>query len=87
MVDHFKILATGLTAPAAGAFPITPDDAQDLSQVSRALYVGVSGDVVVVMKSGDEITFVNAQAGSVLAVRAMRVKASGTTAQDLVGLV
>lgn len=87
MADQFKSHATGLSAPIVGAFSITPDDGVDLADVTRALYVGVSGDVSVVMKSGDTVTLVNVQAGTMLPVRAQRVNATGTSAQNLVGMV
>ena len=86
MTDKFQSLSASLTGPATNAFAIIPDDATDLPTVTRALYVGVSGNVVVTMQSGQTVTLVNVMAGSLLPLRVARVAASDTTAQNLVGL-
>ncbi|WP_420392666.1 spike base protein, RCAP_Rcc01079 family [Acuticoccus sp.] len=77
----------GLTAPAAGAFAITPSDSSDLPVPARALYVGGEGDVEVRMLDGSTVTFANVGTGSILPVSATRVLQSGTTATYLLGLV
>ncbi len=86
MTDKFQSLAAGLTAPASNAFSITPNNDSDLPAVTRALYVGVSGDLAVTMQSGETITLTNVMAGTLLPLRLARVTATGTTAQNLVGL-
>ena len=87
MSDRFSSHGAGLESPASHAFAVTPSDASDLAETTRALYVGATGDIALVMKSGAAVTLTNVLAGSVLAVRAARVMATGTTAQDIVGLV
>lgn len=87
MIDKFKFYATGISTPIVGAFSISPDDSLDLAQVTRALYIGVTGDLSVVMKSGEAVTLVNVQAGTMLPFRLQRINQTGTSAQDLVGLV
>ena len=86
MSDQFETYATGLTSPARDASAITPNDGADLGAATRALYVGQSGDVQVVMVSGETITLSNVQAGVVYPIRVARVLSSGTTAGGLVGL-
>lgn len=86
MADKFQSFAAGLTAPASNAFPVTPQDGVDLPAITRALYVGGSGDVAATMTGGEAIILVNVLAGTVLPVRLARVAATGTTAQNLVGL-
>lgn len=73
--------------PAANALEITPDDDTDLSVGCRGLYVGVGGDVTVVM-FGEIVTktFKNAAEGRVLPIRVRRVMATGTTATNILGL-
>ncbi len=85
-MDQFKEQSVTLTSPATGAAAINPDDSQLISQVTRALYIGVTGDVAVEMIDGHHVTFSNVQAGTVLAVRARRVRLSGTTAAGIVAL-
>lgn len=50
-----------------------------------ALFVGVTGDVVVPHGAGT-VTFKNVQAGSILPIKVKKVVALGTTATNLVAL-
>jgi len=86
MADDFSNYATGLDSPAANALSVTPSDGADLAKSTRALYVGVAGDVAVNMVGGTSVTFVAVPAGSVLPIRVARVLATGTTAGSIVGL-
>jgi len=78
--------------PATRALAITPSDGADLTWITRAIYVGVSGDVKVDM--GDKDTVSGQGVGIVfkavpvglLHIRARRVYATGTTATNLVAL-
>lgn len=69
---------------------ITTADGSDLPVPVRAIYVGVSGDVVAI-GPGDTgttgITFKSVSAGVWQAIQARRVLATGTTATNLVGCV
>lgn len=76
-----------LDSPATTGFAITPHDSTDFTFVTRGIYVGVGGDIVIVMKSGGALTFKNAVAGSVIPVRATRVNSTSTTATNLIGLL
>lgn len=75
-----------ISAPAQRGFAVTPNDAADLAAETRGLWVGGSGDLVLVLASGDEVTLAGAVGGSVLPLRIRRIKATGTTATQLVGL-
>lgn len=86
-VDEFKTMAPGLTSPATDAFVITPADGSDLARVTRGLWVGGGGDVSVVTQGGTTVTLKGAPAGSLIPIRAVRVRSTGTTATDIVGLV
>lgn len=86
MPDKFSQQTPQLNSPAATAFAITPSDGADLADSTRAIYVGVGGDVKVTTVGGDTVTFVGATAGSVLPIRAKKVFATGTTATNLVGM-
>ncbi len=87
MTDNFKNYSSSLESPAAGAFSITPDDIISLTEVTRAIYIGGTGDLSVRMLSGQEVTFLSIPSGTVLPIRAEKVKAAGTTATALLGLV
>lgn len=79
--------AANPTAPAADVFAITPSDAADLDRPTRALYVGTGGDLAIITVSGGEAVLVGVPGGSVLPLRIARIRATGTTAGALVGLI
>ena len=86
MTEKFAGRAESIAAPAAHGFAITANDGADLPSETRAIYVGGAGSLAVVLVSGDAVTFAGLTAGTVLPVRAVRVKATGTSATQLVGL-
>lgn len=86
MADPFASLSTALDSPALGYYAITPSDTTDEAVDFRGIYVGVTGNVVVVPRTGSAVTFVGAQAGSIIPVRGKRVNSTSTTATNLVGL-
>lgn len=72
------------TSPLAVA--VTPHDSTNFTDGEcRALYVGVTGNVVGIV-GGVAITFVGAQAGSIIPVRFTRINNSDTTAGSMVAL-
>lgn len=83
--DEFQNYHVNLADPAATAEAVTPSDTDDLTNTSRGIYVGVTGNIVATI-GGTDITFVGAVAGSVLPIRATRIKSTGTTATDMVAL-
>jgi hypothetical protein len=86
MADNFENYNGGLDSPALNAEAVTPSDSVSLTNDSRALYIGVGGDVSVLMSGGTSVTFVGLLAGSILPIRANRVNATSTTATDIVSL-
>lgn len=74
-----------LTYPITNAFPITPDDSNDLEAVVREIYVGIGGDLVVITLGGQTVTYTNVVAGMYYGGLVTRVLATGTTAGGLVG--
>lgn len=74
-------------APALQCFAITPDDTSDLANVTKAVYVGEEGDIVLrAARDNQDVTFRNVPAGFILDVRVSAVRSTGTTAGSLVGL-
>lgn len=86
MTDRFATRADDQAGAIRRGAPITPNDSADLAAETRAIYVGSAGDVAMVLVSGDALTFAGVPAGSLLPVRAIRVKSTGTTAGLLLGL-
>lgn len=87
MPDRFQTLSPGLEAPASDGFAITPHDTNALPEVTRALYVGGAGAISVILASGTSLTLSGIAGGTILPLRLRQVKATGTTATALVGLV
>lgn len=53
----------GRIEPATSAASVSPHDVTDLTVATRALWVGVAGDVTVIMLGGDQVTFKNMTVG------------------------
>jgi len=79
---------SGMTGPAQNVVEITPHDTNEIvaGQAMRGVYVGVAGDITVVTNRGSEATFKAFPAGQFVPVVCVIVKATGTTAEDLVGV-
>lgn len=86
-IDSFSGFVDSPIAPASRCFSIVPSDETELAVVTKALYVGSGGDVVLrAVDAVADVAFRNVSAGSTLDVRVRAVRAAGTTAADIVGL-
>lgn len=86
MLDPFHTHADAPVAPSRAPFAIVPDDAVPLSLVPKGIYVGHGGDVTLRgVGSEVDVTYRNLPDASYIAVRASHVRATGTTAAELVG--
>lgn len=72
---------------AKDGFAVTPSDTVAFATMTRGLYVGGTGDVAVIMRSGAALTFSAVPAGTLLPIQASQVKATGTTASLILGLL
>jgi len=87
MNDKYARTTSSLIAPAGSSFVITPDDSASLPVISKALYVGTGGDLTIqLVHDASDRVFKNVANGAILDVRASHVRATGTTAADIVGL-
>ena len=85
MADSYKDRVLGVSAPIRSAVAVTPSDSADLAKVCRAIHVGVAGDLVVILADDTTAVTIKANKG-LLPVMVSRVKATGTTATDILAL-
>jgi hypothetical protein len=81
-----EILGQGIGQPATHLFTITPSDSVNLRYVTRAIRVGGAGDLAVKTSGGSIETIPSCLAGEVIAVMAVKVYSTGTTATLLMGM-
>lgn len=81
----FGNFSPSLSAPAIGAFAITPGNAE-LAQWTRAIWVGTGGNINVTFPDDTAVVLTGVPSGTLLPIRAKRVVAASTTASNLVGL-
>jgi hypothetical protein len=77
--------AAGIAACTKGA-AVTPSDTNDLAFTTRAIYVGATGTLTVILSGGGTVEFAAVPAGTWLWLAATRVNATGTSASSIVAL-
>lgn len=69
--------------------PVTPSDTVPLADITRSVYVGGTGDLTVIFQddaTGTPVTFKAVPVGTVLNIAVGTVKATGTTATNIVAM-
>lgn len=84
--DDYRAYQDSLITPPENAVSVTPDDDTDLTNVSRAIYIGAAGNLLVTMLKGNDVSFLNVPSGTLLPIRVSRIKATGTTASGIVSV-
>jgi len=85
MADKFANQSDSASGPARDAFALIPSDTVAVSPIPKGLYVGTAGTVTLrAVDSQADVTYRNLGDGSYIAVRAQWVRATGTTATDLI---
>jgi hypothetical protein len=87
MADQFSNNADQVSAPATRAIAVVPHDSNALSDIPKALFVGTGGSIAMrgVNGAADQL-WKNVPSGSLLPFRAQYVRATGTTAADMLAL-
>ncbi|AKM09228.1 spike base protein, RCAP_Rcc01079 family [Croceicoccus naphthovorans] len=84
-MDRFESFQDSANSPSRAPFAIQPDDNASLPAIPKGIYVGSGGDVTLRgMDSDADVTYRNLPDASYIAVRASHVRATGTTATDLI---
>ncbi len=84
--DAFQSRADHPASPARNAFAITPDDANELAILPKAILVGGAGNITLRAVRSDADVTIPAQAGQILPIRARFIRATGTSATAIIGL-
>jgi hypothetical protein len=84
--DFSSARGVTLVSPPMYGFAITPNDGTDLPSITRSIWVGVGGDIVVIYAgNGTQVTLKNVPTGFRLSGRFSRVLSTNTTATNLIG--
>ena len=87
MSDRFDTMLDTPSQPARHAFVVTPHATNEIDPLPKAIFIGTGGNIVGrPVASTVDVTFKNLASGQILDVRLQYIRASGTTAADLVGL-
>lgn len=85
MTNNFRTFSDSETAPARTPYTLVPSDTDELTLVPKGIYVGTGGHVTLRGVDGvADVVYKNLPDASYIAVRARYVRATGTTATDLV---
>lgn len=87
MPDQFQNVADQVSAPATRCVAVVPHDSNALPDIPKALFVGSGGAIAMrgVAGTADQL-WKNVASGTVLPFRAQYVRATGTTAADILAL-
>ena len=86
MPDEFSSTSDTPESQARNAAAVIPHASDPLTAISKALYVGVGGNVVVRLVDDEaDVQFVNVPAGMILPIRASHVR-DASTASGIVNL-
>ena len=85
-MTDFSKYRPGLSDVASHAAAVTPNDSTDLTTPARGFYVGTGGDLEVVTAGGETVTVPDVPAGTVVPIRATRVRAANTSAAGIIAL-
>lgn len=85
-MDDFSTYSDTVTAPSRQPFVITPHNVSALAEIPKRLFIGTGGDVT--LRGVDatvDVVYKNVGDGAYLNVRPQFVRATGTTASDILG--
>ena len=85
MADKFANQSDSTNSPARDCFALVPSDSNVISPIPKGVYVGSGGDVTLrAVDSQADVTYRNLADGSYLSVRVLYIRATGTTASNMV---
>lgn len=86
-IDKQAHLGDTTDFPAKSLREVYPDDELELDFISKALYVGTGGDLLILaQEDATPVFFQNVPSGAIIPVRAKKVML-GTSAENIVALI
>lgn len=85
MADSFAGHSDSVIAPSRRAVAVTPSDSVALTDTPKGIWVGTGGDITGrLVNDVADIVWKNVPSGALLPFRFALIKATGTTAADIV---
>lgn len=84
--DRFDRALDAVTSPARDAFAVTPHDTNPLPRLPKALLVGSAGTIALRAVDSAADVVVGVVSGQLVPIRASHVRATGTSAGQIVAL-
>lgn len=85
-IDEYKSRTSSVSGPIRRGVAITPSDTVDLVEITRALSIGVDGDITVIMADDTVAVLLKNRSSGDYPYMVKRVMTTGTTATNIVGL-
>jgi hypothetical protein len=83
--DAFESFADDTSGPSLAPYSVSPNDSVELPVVPKGIYIGTGGDVTLRGIDGTaDVTYRNLPDASYIAVRAQFIRATGTTASNMI---
>lgn len=80
MADRFQSNAEGPSSPPQRAATVTPNDSEDLPDVTKGIHCSAAGDLVAIFADDSSAVTLTLLAGTTYRYRLRRILATGTTA-------
>lgn len=84
--DRFAHSTDAVSTPARRAFAVVPSDSEPIAILPKALLIGGAGTLILRPVDSPADVVIPAAAGQLLPIRASHVRATGTTATQIVAL-
>ena len=86
-IDPFFAFPDNAEQPSSRPFMVTPHDVNELPIIPKGIFVGTGGNITLRGAGATaDVLFKNVPNGATLPVRAQYIRATGTTATDLIAL-
>lgn len=85
-MDTFDSFTPDLVSPARSGTDVAPNDGADLPSLPRAIWIGGGGSLSMLMADGGTVTLAGVPGGALLPLRPRRIRATGTSATNIVAL-